>query len=450
MENDIDMEKDSSKRNQVGCAKCSCSTRRASKQASYAMDPPFLDDLVQWNKDVVDDDDPSFFWRAHTISVLLLMILALCYVSLFEEEVIDPIYNAKRGLFACIVVFLAFGITQARDGPFVRPHPVFWRFILCCSVIYELMMIFILFQNNGDARSWMSFFDLSLGKPLPEVDYGSNCVFYDAENIDPFHNLKTKFDWFVPAHLFGWWAKAIILRDFWFANVLSILFEIYEYSLEHQLPNFHECWWDHWIMDAALCNGVGIYLGMKTCHFLEIKEYNWRSLWKIPTYTGKLKRAAEQFTPHHWDSFKWEATASLKRWLAIIGITIMFSLAELNCFYLKFVLWINPEHWLVVARLVLIGFAGTVGIREVYQYMDDSSCKRFGQQSWILAAIIITETLICLKFGWETIQMPPPSHIVLFWTLLLTGVAIYTIWRFLPSCIRRTEDEHFVKQQKVE
>ena len=57
--------------------------------------------------------------------------------------------------------------------------------------------------------------------------------------------FQTKFDWFVPAHLIGWWAKAIILRDFWFANVLSVLFEIYEYSLEHQLPNFHECWWDH-------------------------------------------------------------------------------------------------------------------------------------------------------------------------------------------------------------
>ena len=36
----------------------------------------------------------------------------------------------------------------------------------------------------------MSYFDPSLGKPLPEMDYGSNCVFYDAENEDPFHNLK--------------------------------------------------------------------------------------------------------------------------------------------------------------------------------------------------------------------------------------------------------------------
>ena len=28
-----------------------------------------------------------------------------------------------RGILACIVVFLAFGVTQAKDGPFLRPHP---------------------------------------------------------------------------------------------------------------------------------------------------------------------------------------------------------------------------------------------------------------------------------------------------------------------------------------
>eukprot|EP00112_Aurelia_sp_Birch-Aquarium-sp1_P009651 Seg2101.7 transcript_id=Seg2101.7/GoldUCD/mRNA.D3Y31 product="Phosphatidylserine synthase 2" protein_id=Seg2101.7/GoldUCD/D3Y31 len=281
-----------------------------------------LGDLVQWNH-IDEDEKPSIFWRAHTVSVLVLMIIGLCYVALLEAPVLDPVYNAKRGLAACIVVFLAFGITQARDGPFLRPHPVFWRFILCSSVVYELSMIFILFQHKADARSWMAFFDPSLGKPLPEIDYGGNCVFYDSTNEDPFHNFKTKlFDWFVPGHLFGWWAKAMILRDFWFANTLSILFEFYEYSLEHQLPNFHECWWDHWIMDAVICNFVGIYLGMKTCHFLEMKEHKWRSLWQIPTYSGKLKRAAAQFTPYHWDSFKWESNASLKRWLATILIAI--------------------------------------------------------------------------------------------------------------------------------
>jgi len=37
----------------------------------------------------------------------------------------------------------------------------------------------------------------------------------------------------------------MILRDVWLGWILSVLFEIMEYSLEHQLPNFAECAWDH-------------------------------------------------------------------------------------------------------------------------------------------------------------------------------------------------------------
>ena len=44
-----------------------------------------------------------------------------------------------------------------------------------------------------------------------------------------------------------------------------------EYSLEHQLPNFAECWWDHWVLDVVVCNGLGIYLGIKTLGILEGK-----------------------------------------------------------------------------------------------------------------------------------------------------------------------------------
>ena len=69
-----------------------------------------------------------------------------------------------------------------------------------------------------------------------------------VETLIQAHNFllfQTKMDTFVVAHLIGWWAKTIILRDIWLSNVISVLFEVYEYTLEHQLPNFHECWWDH-------------------------------------------------------------------------------------------------------------------------------------------------------------------------------------------------------------
>ena len=79
--------------------------------------------------------------------------------------------------------------------------------------------------------------------------------------------LKDKMDGFVANHFIGWYLKVIefwfllyfsffctnffnslktiVLRDSWICLVMSFLFEILEYSLQHQLSNFSECWWDH-------------------------------------------------------------------------------------------------------------------------------------------------------------------------------------------------------------
>lgn len=112
-----------------------------------------------------------------------------------------------------------------------------------------------------------------------------------------------------------------MIRDWWACTIVSVMFECLEYSLEHQLPNFSECWWDHvgagmhpsawglgegraqgppgrgdgaqgpsacllpqWIMDVLVCNGLGIYCGMKTLEWLSLKTYKWQGLWNIPTY----------------------------------------------------------------------------------------------------------------------------------------------------------------------
>ncbi|XP_066922563.1 phosphatidylserine synthase 2-like [Clytia hemisphaerica] len=385
-----------------------------------------------------NDEPVSFFWKSHTISVLTTLLLLLCYLTFLEDQSEHSSeYNAKRGVLACIMVFLAFGVTQAKDGPFLRPHPVLWRFILCCSVIYELCLIFLLFQTAKDARRWMSHFDPKLGVQLPEHDYGGSCLLYDENNTEnPWHNFWDKIDGFVPAHLFGWWIKTLILRDYWLTFLLSILFEILEYSLQHQLPNFSECWWDHWILDFIICNGGGILLGMFTLQHLEMKKYHWRSLWSIPTYSGKFYRFMGQFTPYSWRKFSWCATYSLKRWLAVLGLIVMFSLCELNVFYLKTALWIPPEHYTVLGRLLFVSFLGLVSIRECYDYLNDSACKKFGQQSWIFCLIIITESLIAVKFLWTTVTLPPPQHIIILWTCIAIGLVLYTCWLFVPNLFR--------------
>ncbi len=72
--------------------------------------------------------------------------MGLVYVSLIEQTPNDTAYNTKRGLIAVVVVFILIGMIHMPDGPFVRPHPVLWRMVLCVSILYVLLLIFLLFQ----------------------------------------------------------------------------------------------------------------------------------------------------------------------------------------------------------------------------------------------------------------------------------------------------------------
>ena len=267
-------------------------------------------DKEQLNNDrseteVFDDGSNSYFGRAHTISVLVVGISALLYVVFYETQKEDLEFNAKRGLIAASYFFLAFGITQVKDGPFVRPHPALWRLVLCIAVLYELIMVFLLFQTVSDARKLLLFIDPDLNKPLDFDSYNNECTIYDPGHPNgAFHNVLDKMDIFVLAHLVGWFWKAIIFRDVWITNVISFIFELLEYTFQHQLPNFFECWWDHWILDFIICNGTGIYCGLKFVKYLSIKEYYWQGVWHIHSYKGKMKRVVGQFTPYSWVKFK--------------------------------------------------------------------------------------------------------------------------------------------------
>ena len=76
-----------------------------------------------------------------------------------------------------IASFLTFSMIQFRDGPFIRPHPAFWRVVLGINLLYELGLVFLLFQDLNTARQMMIYIDPSLGVPLPEKSYAEDCSF---------------------------------------------------------------------------------------------------------------------------------------------------------------------------------------------------------------------------------------------------------------------------------
>jgi phosphatidylserine synthase 2 len=169
-----------------------------------------------------------------------------------------------------------------------------------------------------------------------------------------------------------------------------------------------------------------------------------------------VKRAVQQFTPYSWTKFDWAATKNFKHFLVtLLLITIVSSVsiiikilikiiqqslqAELNAFYLKYLLWLPPKNIMNPMRLVLMFLNSTAAIRELYQYLTDKQCKRLGAHAWVDIAIIMTETLICVKFGRNEFEEPAPTHIIVFWLVLAVVLIVYALWRFLFN--RSTADK---------
>lgn len=121
-------------------------------------------------------------------------------------------------------------------------------------------------------------------------------------------------------------------------------------------------------------------------------------------------------------------------------------IGELNAFYLKYLLWIPPAHWINIARITFHALAGAAAVREVYQYFSDLRCLQLGAQAWLAFATILTEALICVKFGRNEFPNPAPRAVVIFWSTFTALLILYPIWQFyvrpkIFTALRKTKAE---------
>lgn len=430
-----------------------------SEASHEAMTDPDPDDKAEWkhtNANFYDDGAISFLWRRHTLLALAAGLAYLLYVAMSEQEVTtDDIASTKRGLAVAAFMFIMVGVTQFNDGPFTRPHPALWRAFLAVSVLYWLILVFLLFQTPAHARHLLSYLDDSLGKPPEERTYAERCDLYDPDHPsgNPYMNIIEKMDIFVIAHSLGWFVKALILRSAVLCHIQSVVFELLEYTLQFHMPNFAECWWDHWLLDVLICNAIGIHLGMWTCKWLTVKEYRWIGFWNIRTYSGRMKRLAQQFTPYNWTSFDWHALADLRSWLLTVLVMLLVQLCDVSAFYLKDVLWVPANHIFNIYRLLVITPVAAVATRETFQYARDRNCVRFGQQTWVLIFVVTTELLLAYKFGGHLSQRGAPDMFWLkFWGAMVFALVLWTLVYFLimPHFWRKRPEENVQKQLESE
>lgn len=326
-------------------------------------------------------------------------------------------------MLCCVFFFLIISVLAFPNGPFIRPHPAIWRIVFGLSVLYLLALLFLIFQNYKTVRNILIWLDPNLANFHIDMDkeYGVNCSDVSLERV------WSHLDVFALGHFLGWMLKAILIRHMGILWAISVMWEITEVAFAHLLPNFVECWWDALILDVLVCNGFGIWCGLKICNILEMREYKWVSIRDIQSTTGKIKRVVLQFTPENWTSVRWlDPKCSYMRIFALCQLVLFWQVSELNTFFLKHIFEMPSSHPFVAARLVLIGVIVAPSVRQYYSYVTDTTCKRVGTQCWVYGCIMVSEALLCIKHGRELFEHTQATNIAV-WLLVQLLISVLCV-----------------------
>ncbi|XP_011204719.2 phosphatidylserine synthase isoform X1 [Bactrocera dorsalis] len=427
-------ESQSATNSNVASAKSSKPRNSSSISKDKGLDE-YAETFVIVNERPVDDISLDFFYKPHTITLFAISVLCMMFFAYVRNETnIED--NIWAGILCAVFFFLIISLLAFPNGPFTRPHPAVWRIIFGCSVLYLLMLQFFMFQNYKTIMNIFYWLDPKLEHfhINMEKEYGANCS--DLS----FDRIYSTIDVFAWGHFLGWAFKAVLIRHAGILWAISVMWEITEITFAHLLPNFVECWWDALILDVLICNGLGIWVGLRICKALEMREYKWASIKDISTTTGKLKRVVLQFTPESFTSIRWlDPKSTAMRFAAVCQLVIFWQVTELNTFFLKHIFEMPPDHYLVVGRLVFIGLVVAPSVRQYYTYVTDTRCKRVGTQCWVYGAIMVSEAILCLKNGKELFERTQGINIVLW---LITQVILSVAFVYGCMLWHRAQDKY--------
>lgn len=375
--------------------------------------------FLQWQ-----NTSPSFKWFYTPHRCIFIFIFILFFLIIQPS---DPLYQ----LYSFWFISTFFIATCVQDGPLVRPHPFFWRFVLGFTIVLLFTILSCCFLGRDIIRSYLVKITPKMAGDIPpDRDYSMSCTIYDKNHpTDPFHNVKTVvYDEFMAAHFFGWICKSILLRDTSMCWILSCSFEVVERSLKHWFPNFNECWWDSLILDVLLCNGFGIFIGMKLVNYLIVVPWETRLLCEFKTNEEKLARMLKQFTPRSYSKFEWKPLVSLKRYCIFVFVMLVILLLELNLFSLKMVLKMKTQNVILIILVMVHVLIGAPSIFEMYLYATNVK-NTIGIYAEANIILILSESLLIWKCsdGYFVEKVPLVSKIVAFSALaLIVGFPI--VW----------------------
>lgn len=417
---------------------CSALERRIERELAEGT-RPFIEELTPF----------SWIYEPHTVTALIVTLGVTGYVAFLlpatqrqlnssgEDGTSDEARWAqqlKLGILTAAMVFLVYCVVQLRDSILFRPHPAAWRLVHGSCILYLCALVFMLCQSPSNARRVLVWLDSSMVNRTQAhgLEYAEDCrVFTPEHPSSGMANVyETVTDIYVLAHFLGWFGKALVMRSWTMCLILMVLWELIEYSFQHILTNFHECWWDHWVIDMGLCNVGGAALGMAFGQYWSMRVYNWTGT--RVTARDKLKRVLEQFSPYSWTTYTWDIFSSMPRFLSVMLLIFVAMVVELNAFFLKHVLWVPPDHMFNSYRLCLWFLLSLPAMREYYQYLTDSRQRRLGVNVWLGIAMACTEMALIVKFE-DNLQFAShswPQPVLLCWGVTIACLVIWAVLKF--------------------
>ncbi|KAK7054439.1 hypothetical protein VNI00_003637 [Paramarasmius palmivorus] len=159
-----------------------------------------------------------------------------------------------------------------------------------------------------------------------------------------------------------------------------------------------------------------------------MKPYEWRGIRQTRGLRSKAKRVLSQFSPHDFTSFKWGTASDFTHYVSVVLLLSVFLAAELNPFYLKSLLWMEPDHPIIISRLAGVFLCALPAVRELHQYINDPRrAVRMGQHVWLLLATILTELLAIFKWSKGMFPEPFPASVRWGWTIGGVLLVLYPI-----------------------
>mmetsp|Transcript_18458 Transcript_18458/g.30752 ORF Transcript_18458/g.30752 Transcript_18458/m.30752 type:complete len:347 (-) Transcript_18458:64-1104(-) len=321
----------------------------------------------------------------------------------------DAVFDSNIGVDMKTIVYAVIFCGVIATTPF--PHPISKFIIRAATILYILMMVWANFTSEADLHKWVEWLDPSINRKIKfEAMTGDEHCALTVENV-------SQYDVFFLLHIFGWAAKTMMVRDFYVTTAISFMFEVIEESLEHHQPVFFECWWNRWIIDFVLCNGIAIWIGMHICTYLEIE----RSWWCIGNY--KRKKEVSVFSLAGWN------VQSLTGYLLSMIVVFSILLAELFGVYLTNLLWFPTVHWLPFIRHVVYFTSSNIAFSTLYEIFNHPEDEAIQNQSrldiYLSGGLLVLDGILTIRLGWNAFEdVETPVVIKYFWIIFSVAVVV--------------------------